>query len=405
MSFTKEQRSVTLAAYLGWTLDAFDFFLMVFILKDIAKQFNTGIPNVALAITLTLAMRPIGAFIFGRLADRFGRKPILMVNVLCYACLQMLSGFSTSLGMLICFRVLFGLAMGGEWGVGAAITMETIPPRARGRVSGLLQAGYPTGYLLAILAFYFVYPHFGWRAMFFVGALPALLVLYIRLKVPESPVWKKLREEGAPRVNFFTVLAQNWKLALYSIVLMTAFNFFSHGSQDLYPTFLRVQHGFDVHTVTYITLILNVGAIIGGILVASLSEKFGRRRSIACAAVFSLLVLPLWAFSHTVVLIALGGFLMQIGVQGAWGVIPAHLNEISPASIRATFPGLVYQVGNLLASINATFQANIAVAHHNNYGYAMAVVAGTVAVIIAVFILFGPEKRGEDMTEAVSKAA
>lgn len=209
MIFTKEQRNVTLAAYLGWTLDAFDFFLMVFILKDIAKQFNTGIPNVALAITLTLAMRPVGAFIFGRLADRFGHKPILMVNVLCYACLQMLSGFSTSLGMLICFRVLFGLAMGGEWGVGAAITMETIPPRARGRVSGLLQAGYPTGYLLATLAFYFVYPHFGWRAMFFVGALPALLVLYIRLKVPESPVWKKLREEGAPRVNFFTVLAQN----------------------------------------------------------------------------------------------------------------------------------------------------------------------------------------------------
>jgi MFS transporter, SHS family, lactate transporter len=403
MSWTREQRNVTIAAYLGWTLDAFDFFLMVFILKDIAAEFNTKIPAVAFGITLTLAMRPLGALIFGRLADKFGRRPTLMVNIAIYSLLELLSGFAPSLFTLLILRALFGIAMGGEWGVGGALTMETVPAKSRGAVSGLLQAGYPSGYLLASIVFGVLYQYVGWRGMFFVGVAPALLVLYVRAHVPESPAWKEMAKR--PRPGLLKTLKQNWTLSLYSIVLMTAFNFFSHGSQDLYPTFLREQHHFDPHTVSWITVVLNIGAICGGLFFGAMSEKIGRRWAIFIAALIALPVLPLWAFSTTPAALATGAFLMQISVQGAWGVIPVHLNEISPDEIRATFPGLVYQLGNLLASVNATMQASIAVSHGDNYGMAMAIVAGTVAVVIAGLIFFSRERRGIDMTTSAREAA
>lgn len=405
MTWTKEQRNVTIAAYLGWTLDAFDFFLMVFVLKDIAAEFHTKIPEVAFAITLTLAARPIGALIFGRLADKFGRRPTLMINVACYSLLELLSGFAPSLWSLLVLRTLFGVAMGGEWGVGSALTMETIPPKSRGIVSGLLQAGYPSGYLIASIVFGVLYQYVGWRGMFFVGVAPALLVLYIRGNVQESPAWKALDVKQHKRPSLLATIGKNWKLALYSIILMTAFNFFSHGTQDLYPTFLREQHHFDPHTVSIIAIVLNIGAIVGGLFFGSLSEKIGRRRAICIAALIALPVLPLWAFSSGPILLAVGAFLMQISVQGAWGVIPVHLNEISPDEVRATFPGLVYQLGNLIASINATMQASVAVSNGNNYAFALAVVAGIAAVVIAVFILFGPEKRGIDMTRSAQEVA
>ncbi|WP_175940485.1 MFS transporter [Caballeronia sp. BCC1704] len=401
MSWTREQRNVTIAAYLGWTLDAFDFFLMVFVLKDIAAEFNTKIPEVAFAITLTLAMRPIGALIFGRLADKFGRRPTLMVNIACYSLLELLSGLSPNLTTLLILRSLFGIAMGGEWGVGSALTMETVPPKARGFVSGLLQAGYPSGYLLASIVFGVLYQFVGWRGMFFVGVAPALLVLYVRAHVPESPAWRAMEKRKRP--GLLSTLKQNWTLSLYAIVLMTAFNFFSHGTQDLYPTFLREQHHFDPHTVSIITIVLNIGAIVGGLFFGSLSERIGRRVTIFIAALIALPVLYLWAFSVTPVALAIGAFLMQISVQGAWGVIPVHLNEISPDEIRATFPGLVYQLGNLLAAINATMQASIATSHGNNYGMAMAIVAGTVAVVIAALIFFSRERRGIDMTRSAEE--
>ncbi|WP_042299120.1 MFS transporter [Paraburkholderia kururiensis] len=401
MSWTREQRNVTIAAYLGWTLDAFDFFLMVFVLKDIAAEFNTKIPAVAFAITLTLAMRPIGALIFGRLADKFGRRPTLMVNIACYSLLELLSGFSPNLTTLLVMRSLFGIAMGGEWGVGSALTMETVPAHARGFVSGLLQAGYPSGYLLASVVFGVFYQYIGWRGMFFVGVAPALLVLYIRASVPESPAWKAMEKKHRP--GLVETLKRNWGLSLYAIVLMTCFNFFSHGSQDLYPTFLREQHHFDPHTVSVIAIVLNIGAIVGGLFFGSLSEKIGRRWAIFIAALIALPVLPLWAFSSGAVALAAGAFLMQISVQGAWGVIPVHLNEISPDEIRATFPGLVYQLGNLLASVNATMQASVAVSRGNDYSFALATVAGTVAVVIAVLILFSRERRGIDMTQSAKQ--
>ncbi|WP_180970368.1 MFS transporter [Burkholderia sp. WAC0059] len=402
MSWTRDQKNVTIAAYLGWTLDAFDFFLTVFVLKDIATEFNTKIPAVALAITLTLAARPLGALIFGRLADKFGRRPTLMVNIACYAVLELLSGFSPNLTTFIVLRTLFGIAMGGEWGVGAALTMETVPPSSRGIISGVLQAGYPSGYLIASIVFGVLYQYIGWRGMFFIGVLPALLVLYVRRNVPESPAWKAM--ENRQRPGLLVTLKHNLKLSIYTIVLMTAFNFFSHGSQDLYPTFLREQHHFDPHTVSLITITLNVGAIVGGLFFGRVSEKIGRRWAIFIAALIALPVLPLWAFSHGAVALAAGAFLMQIAVQGAWGVIPVHLNEISPDEIRATFPGLVYQLGNLLASVNATLQASLAASHGNDYAMAMAIVAGTVAVVIAVLILFSRERRGIDLTQSAKQA-
>jgi SHS family lactate transporter-like MFS transporter len=402
MSWTREQRNVTIAAYLGWTLDAFDFFLMVFVLKDIAAEFNTKIPDVAFAITLTLAMRPLGALLFGRLADKFGRRPTLMINIACYSLLELLSGLSPNLTTLLILRALFGIAMGGEWGVGSALTMETVPTAARGVVSGLLQAGYPSGYLLASIAFGVVYPFVGWRGMFFIGVAPALLVMYVRAHVPESPAWRAM--EKRPRPGLIATLKRNWTLSLYAIVLMTAFNFFSHGTQDLYPTFLREQHHFDPHTVSLITITLNVGAIVGGLFFGALSEKIGRRVTIFIAALIALPVLYLWAFSTTPLMLAIGAFLMQISVQGAWGVIPVHLNEISPDEIRATFPGLVYQLGNLLAAVNATMQASLAASHGNNYGMAMAIVAGVVAVVIAGLIFFSHERRGIDMTRSAREA-
>jgi len=389
--WTREQRSVVIASFLGWTLDAFDFFLLVFVLKDIAQEFNTAISEVTFAILLTLVMRPIDAFLFGRAADRWGRRPTLMVDVLLYSFIEFASGFSPSLTVLLVLRALYGVAMGGEWGVGASLTMESIPPHARGFVSGLLQSGYPTGYFLASIVYGLLFPTIGWRGMFMVGVLPALLVLYIRRRVPESPGWDRA---AAARSSTVSILRSHWRLGIYAVVLMAAFNFFSHGTQDLYPTFLQVQHALSPHAVGTIAAIYNVGAILGGILCGSLSERIGRRRMIVIAALFSLPVLPLWAFAASPVLLAMGAFLMQVMVQGAWGVIPAHLNELSPDEARGTFPGLVYQLGNLLASANATIQAGIAMHFGGNYGVALALVAGSVAIIIAVLTSLGVEAKG-----------
>src|ERR1700675_3212629 len=275
--WTSEQKHVVAASFLGWSLDAFDFFLLVFVLKDIAAEFQTDISNVTLAILLTLAMRPVGAFLFGRAADRWGRRPVLMVDVLLYSIIEFASGFSPNLTSLIVLRALYGVAMGGEWGVGASLTMESIPPHARGLVSGLLQSGYPTGYFLASIVYGLLFPIIGWRGMFMVGVLPALLVLYIRRTVPESPSWNPAT---AAQTDSLTILKSHWRLGIYAILLMTAFNFFSHGTQDLYPTFLQVQHGFGPHEVGLIAVIYNVGAIIGGISFGSLSERFGRGRII-----------------------------------------------------------------------------------------------------------------------------
>jgi SHS family lactate transporter-like MFS transporter len=389
-SLTPGQRNAVIASFLGWMLDAFDFFILVFVLQHVASEFATSITVVTIAITITLAMRPLGALIFGYFADRYGRRPTLMVDVLLYSAIEFASGFAPSLTSFIVLRALYGIAMGGEWGVGASLTMETIPPKMRGLVSGLLQAGYPAGYLVASLVFFLLFPYVGWRGMFMLGALPALLVLYIRSKVEESPAFLAHPRKADVR-TMWNALSQNPRLFIYAVVLMTAFNFFSHGTQDLYPTFLEVQRNFPVSTVGIIAVIYNIGAILGGIFFGLLSQRIGRRRGIVLAAILALPFIPLWVYASSPVLLASGAFLIQFAVQGAWGIIPAHLNELSPDGIRGTFPGFTYQLGNLLASANATLQAGLAQSHNGDYAFALGAFTAVVAVAVALLAAFGPE--------------
>ena len=399
--WTPAQKHVVVASYLGWALDAFDFFLMVFVIKDVAATFGASKTDIAWATTLTLALRPVGAFAFGRLADRFGRRPILMVDVALYSILGFATAFSPNLIWFLAIRAAFGVAMGGEWGIGASLTMESIKPEARGLVSGLLQSGYPTGYLLASLVYRNFFDAIGWRGMFMVGIIPALLILYIRRHVPESPGWSRehIRTGGT-----FSVLRRHWRLALYAILLMTAFNFFSHGTQDAYPTFLQVQHHFGTHTTGNIAIIYNIGAILGGWTFGIWSQKLGRRRIIIVAALLAIPVTWLWAYSETATLLALGAFLMQFFVQGAWGVIPAHLNELSPHDARGTFPGTVYQLGNFIASYNLVLQTQIAKSDGENFSLALAVVAIAAAVAIAILAALGREARDTKLAHAPTPA-
>ena len=395
-SLEPSQRSAIWASYLGWMLDAFDFALMLFMLTAIAKEFGTDVKAVAEGVFLTLAARPIGAFCFGWLGERFGRRPVLMADIILFSLFEFASGFAPSLASLLILRFLFGIAMGGEWGLGASLVMESIPPKMRGPVSGVLQSGYPSGYLLASLVYFLLFDTIGWRGMFMVGIAPALLVLLIRVHVKESPVFEARR--GKPHVNPVGELVRHWKIALYLVVLMTAFNFFSHGTQDLYPTFLQKQHHFDTHTTGILAAVMNVGAIVGGISFGIWSERIGRRRAIIVASLLALPIIPLWAYSSTPLLLGIGGFLMQVAVQGAWGIVPVHLNELSPPLARSLFPGFAYQLGNLIASKNAPIQAGIAEARGDNYALALALVCGIMAVVIAIWTALGPERKNADFT-------
>lgn len=402
MDLTSAQKKTVLAAFLGWMLDAFDFFILVFVLKDIAKEFNVGVPAVAYALFLTLAMRFIGAFIFGRIGDRVGRKPALMIDIVCYSVIGALAAFSPNLTIFLLLRTLFGIAMGGEWGLGSSLAMESIPPRARGAVSGFLQCGYPTGYLVAAIAYGLLYQRniggfvVGWRAMFLLSIVPAFVVLFIRSHVPESPAF--VEAQKGPRPSLMATLRAHWGLALYSVLLMMCFNLFSHGTQDLYPTFLQTQLKLNQETVSWITIVANIGAIVGGLFFGYVSERIGRVNAITIATLIALPALPLWAYTTTPFLLAIGAFIMQISVQGAWGIIPAHLNELSPGPVRATLPAFVYQAGNFLASYNGPLQAKIA--QGSSYSFALALIAGIVAVAIIIVIRFSPERRGEVLSVA-----
>ena len=400
-SWSSQQRNVAIASFLSWTLDAFDFFILVFLLSDIAKAFNVGMEEVTLAILLTLAVRPIGALLFGRAAEKYGRRPILMVNILFFSIFELLSAAAPSLTMFLVLRVLYGVAMGGIWGVASSLAMETIPDRSRGLMSGIFQAGYPFGYLLAAVVYGSLFEIVGWRGLFVIGAIPIILLPFIYFKVPESPVWLAARERKESTA-LLPVLKSHWKLCIYLVLLMAAFNFFSHGTQDMYPAFLKIQHGFDPKTVSIIAISYNIASIIGGVFFGVLSEKIGRKKAIIIAAALALPVIPLWAFSGGSLMLGIGAFLMQFMVQGAWGVIPTYLNELVPANTRAVLPGFVYQLGNLIASVNATLQATIAESHGQNYGLAMAIIAGSVAVAIIVLISFGRDTQGASLGRKIS---
>ena len=393
---TPKQLNAVIACFLGWTLDAFNFFVLIFVFPDVAKEFGTNVTTVTVAVWLTLAMRPVGAFLFGMMADRFGRRPTLMLDIMCYSLLGFACGFAPSLTVLFILRALFGIAMGGEWGVGSSLTMETIPPTTRGVISGLLQAGYPCGYLLASITYALLFNQIGWRGMFMVGAIPAILVIFIRLGVEESPAWKE-RQPNAEQI--WRTVVRRFPLFIFVILLMTSFNLFSHGTQDLYPTFLKLQHKFDPQTAGTVTAIMNVGAIVGGLVFGTFSQGIGRRRAIVIAALLAIPVVPLWAFSQGAVMLAVGAFVMQFFVQGAWGVIPAHLNELSPHDVRGTFPGFTYQLGNLFAACIITVQSILADRFDKNYGIALAIVATIVALAVALLAGFGPHAHGVKFTK------
>ena len=408
-SLTAIQRNTFAACFLAWTLDAFDFFLLTLCLSAIAADFHVTISQVVEATFWTLAMRPVGALLFGSLAERFGRRPTLMLNVVAFSVFVLASAFAPSLTIFLICRALFGIAMGGVWGVGAALALETLPASGRGFFSGVLQEGYVVGNLLAAALYGLLFPHLhgsgmftAWRVMFMIGALPALLALYMQFKVAESPVWLAAREKrlltGAKKESAF-----DWKSFraylpsfLFLVLLMTAFTSFSHGTQDLYPTFLEKDHFLDPGRVGLIVVIGSVGALLGGICCGAASERFGRKRMIILAALCALPIIPLWAWSHSVVSLAIGGFLMQFAVQGAWGIVPAHLNELSPGPVRAIFPGLAYQLGNLCSSRNGVFQATLAARFHG--GSFRIVLSGTAivaALLVAGITAMGREAKGE----------
>lgn len=390
MSRRSDHRSATLAGFLGWTLDAFDFFLVVMTATAIAAEFGKTDKDVFFTLTLTLGFRPVGAFIFGLVADRYGRRLPLMIDLVFYSIVEVLSGLAPNYTTFCVLRALFGIGMGGEWGVGASLVMEKVPVGRRGLWSGLLQQGYALGYLLAALCYFVVFPRWGWRPLFFIGGLPALLALYVRSRVSESEVWQRSRATSWSHLG--RVLLANWKTFAYLVVLMALMNGVSHGTQDLYPTLLKRDWGFQTPRVVGLTAISMVGALIGGVLAGHYSDRMGRRRTIVMALCSALLLIPLWAFSPNVFLLAAGAFLMQVMVQGAWGVIPAHITELSPDATRGVLPGFAYQCGAAISGVMPWLGGYIA--EQTGYARAMAMTAGVVFVLCAIAAWFGPERRG-----------
>jgi len=400
----RDQRNTFIACFLGWALDALDaldFFLVTFVLIPIGHDFGQTIPRVAFAITLTLMMRPVGAFIFGLLGDKFGRRIPLMADIIFYSVMELLTAFAPNFTIFLILRALFGIGMGGEWGLGASLAMESLPTQTRGLFSGILQQGYAVGYLLAALVYWIVFPHFGWRGLFIAGALPAFLVIYIRAHVPESPVWQRQRSQQKPKLRMSIFLKQHGVLFIYAALLMTAFNYMSHGTQDLYPTYLEKQRGFGVSAKSMISIVYATGAICGGAVMGFLSQQWGRRRIIILSATCGMLLIPLWIFAPSTTLLIMGGFLIQFMVQGAWGVVPVHLNELSPPEFRGTFPGLAYQLGNFAAAYAAQQQAWLAERFRSsngqpNYAITMALVEAVVFLVIIFLAAIGREERGKE---------
>ena len=377
------------ASFLGWTLDAFDFFVLVFVIPAVAADFGKSIPEIALAISVTLAFRPVGAFIFGLMADRYGRRLPLMIDLVFFSIVEVLSGLAPNYATFLVLRALFGIGMGGEWGVGASLAMEKVPRRWRGVLSGFLQEGYATGYLLAACAYFFVFPRFGWRAMFFIGGAPALLAVFIRMKVKESEVWQRTKHASWSTLG--RTIVSHWRLFLYIVLMMTMMNFVSHGTQDMYPTFLQKQRGFTPREAAVIAMIYNVGAILGGIVVGYVSDLAGRRRAMVAALLLAIVAIPLWAYAPTTGLLVAGAFLLQFMVQGAWGVVPAHISELAPDSVRGFLPGFAYQCGVLIAGSIAYIEAVFAVRF--SYASAMALTALTVFTLAAVVVGLGRERH------------
>ena len=392
------QAHAVAASFLGWTLDAFDFFVVVFLIDRLARDFHVEKKAIVASLFVTLVMRPVGALIFGLMTDRYGRRIPLMTNVVFFSVVELACGFSPNLTFFLVMRALYGIGMGGEWGIGASLAMESVPPKWRGILSGILQSGYSTGYILAAIVARFVLPTWGWRPMFWLGGLPALLAFYISARVPESEAWKQHRAPSTGAV--LRIVASQWKSFLYLVLLMTFMMFLSHGTQDLYPDFLGTVHKLSAAMQSYMAIIYNIGAIVGAIIFGQLSEKLGRRLTMICSMSLALCVIPLWAFGGTIVVLAIGSFLMQAGVQGAWGIIPVHLSELSPDETRGLVPGLAYQLGILIAA--PTNSVEFLLRDYVGYRWALAGFEIVTIAVLIVTIALGKERKGRSFHREVS---
>ena len=396
-------RFAVTGAILGWVLDAFDFFVVIFLLDTLAGHLHVSKKAIVLTITATLAMRPVGALLFGALADRYGRKKPLMACVIYFSTVTVLSGFAPSYGIFLGLRALYGIGMGGYWGMGASFAMENAPRRRRGLLSGLMQSGYPFGYLLAAVAMQTLKPWLGWQAMFVVGSALALVIVVLTALSPESEAWKLHRMGSIGGI--FKTLFQHKRSFAYLLLVMTGMSCLSHGTQDLYPDFLKGLQAIKGATVLGmqplfgIPILFNICAILGALLFGHLSEGYGRRVAIIGALILSLIAIPAWAFGSTVLVLVLGSCLMQAGVQGAFGVIPAHLNELSPDAVRSLFPGVVYQLGVLVASPAVSFEYVL----RDHLGYPWALTTFELVVIVSLMFIFalGPEQRGRSFRSPV----
>jgi len=377
---------------LGWILDAFDFFVLVFLVDVLADNFHVHKSDIVWTITITLAMRPVGAVLLGSLADRYGRRRPLIACVLYFSTITALTPFAPSYAVFVLLRALYGIGMGGYWGIGASLVMESSPRRWRGLLSGIMQAGYSLGYLLAAVALRTIEPRFGWKWMFLCGLVLAALIAVLTLLSPESSSWQKHRLASFGEVT--RIVWQHKKDFLYLVVMMTAITCLSHGTQDLYPDFLKTVHRFSNAVVSNLAILYNIGAIAGALVIGHYSDRLGRRYAVILALTISALSIPLWAFGSTIVMLALGSFMMQFGVQGAFGVIPAHLNELSPSSVRSLFPGVVYQLGVLFGAPAVVVEFAL----RRHFGYQWALTIFEMCVIFSLFLIFGfgPERKGHD---------
>ncbi|HEX4425287.1 MAG TPA: MFS transporter [Terriglobales bacterium] len=390
-TYTNRQRfhAVT-ASFLGWTMDAFDFFVVVFLFDALAAHFKVSKQAIVGTLAWTLLMRPVGAFLFGILADRYGRRGPLMANVIFFSLVEFACGLAPNYTTFLILRLLYGIGMGGEWGIGASLAMEMAPEKKRGLLSGILQNGYAIGYLLAAVSYWVAFPVWGWRGMFFLGGAPALLALYVRSKVPESEAWKLHRAPSFQAI--LKALMQHWKTVIYLVVFMTFMLCLSHGTQDMYPDFLKTVHGFSGGVVSSVVILGNIGAIVGGIFFGQLSQKLGRRHTLVAALVLAIGAIPLWAFGNSMGWLMFGAFLMQVGVQGAWGIVPVHLSELSPNAARGLVPGLTYQLGIVLAARTPLIEFQIK--SRLGYQWAMTTFELATIVLLILIVLMGPEHHG-----------